>query len=365
MRWPWKRSSTDKHLVISWSGQTFAYVLATGNAAKGVTVLESGVRRDCSDDFQEVVNNLKAFNLENLKVSVMLRPSQYQLLQIESPSVAPDELRAAARYQIRDMLDIPIDEVTLDLIRVGDGQKKGAAHLFVVATPTVVIRNVLDLCQAMHWTASVIDIHETAQRNLQTALSAHHGRINQAQAALVWVDEFQTVLTISANGELFYARRFDLSQGLTADFQNAAINAPEQFLEPVPEFSDSINYESEYEESAAYLDSHNTFTPKYIAPPTPLDDVWNENQAERFLTELKRSFDLWDRLWPSMPLGAMWLYAGTRTEDLATWLSPELGQKVQPMDVKFLFPGFEVPAADEALCLPLLGILLRTEGRTF
>jgi len=97
----------------------------------------------------------------------------------------------------------------------------------------------------------------------------------------------------------------------------------------------------------------------------PFENIWNNNQAQRFLTELKRSFDLWERVWPSMPLGAMWLYATTRSEDLVNWLSPELGQKVQPMDVKLLFPDFEVSAADEALCVPLLGILLRTEARSF
>ena len=142
MRWPWKISANDKHLVISWSGQTLAYVLACGNAVNGYTVLESAVKRDCAVDLRELASDLKAFNLDGLEVSVMLRPGQYQLLQIESPTVAPDELRAAAHYQIRDMLDIPIDEVRLDLMRVGDGQQKGAAQLFVVANPMVVIRNV-------------------------------------------------------------------------------------------------------------------------------------------------------------------------------------------------------------------------------
>ena len=363
MRWPWKISANDKHLVISWSGQTLAYVLACGNAVNGYTVLESAVKRDCAVDLKELASDLKAFNLDGLEVSVMLRPGQYQLLQIESPTVAPDELRAAARYQIRDMLDIPIDEVRLDLIRVGDGQQKGAAQLFVVATPMVVIRNVLDLCKAMRWKASVIDIHEMAQRNLQTALAGRNGNTTQAQPALVWVDEFQAVLTISANGELFNTRRFDFLQGLSAGFWDTDINAA--FVESHFGFSGSVGDELGYSKTGIPSKINMDVTNQYIGASTPVDNIWSDNQAQRFLMELKRSFDLWERLWPSMPLGAMWLHAGRSSEELATWLSPKLEQKVQLMDVKLLFSDFNVSVDDEALCLPLLGILLRTENRTF
>lgn len=363
MRWSLKRSAGDRHLVISWSGQTLAYVLVCGNAAKGYTVLQAAVKRNCVADLKELVGDLKAFNLEGLNVSIVLRPGQYQLLQIESPAVAPDELRAAARYQIRDMLDIPIDEVRLDFMRVGDGQHKGAAQLFVVATPTAVIRNVLDLCKVMRWKPSVIDIHEMAQRNLQTALTARIGNTAQAHPALVWVDEFQAVLTICADGELFNTRRFDFLQGLSNGFPNIGTKA--LVVKTNLDVSEFIDYQPGDDELGNSSKNGNDGTSQYITPLTQADNVWNDGQLQRFLMELKRSFDLWERIWPGMPLGAMWLHAGRKSEDLAAWLSPKLEQKVQLVDVSLLFPDFKVQANDEALCLPLLGILLRTENRTF
>ena len=355
MRWPWKREGAKKHLVLSWSGQTLAYVLACGEGAKGHTVLGSGVKRDCSNDFRQVVKDLQAFDLEGLEVKVLLRPDQYQLLEIKAPAVAPDELRAAVRFKIRDMLDFPIDEVTLDLMRAGDGRHEGPAQLFAVAARNSLIRDVLDLCHAMRWTVLVIDIHEMAQRNLQTALVARHGNLNQAHAALFWVDELHTVLTISANGELFYTRRFNLLQGLSEAAYDSGMNAaalvPGLAVEsPVP-----MSYEMEPQESR--------FFPT-ISPPLPADGPWNDSQSQRFLAELRRSFDFWERTWPGMPLAWVWLNAGASSARLARWLGPELEQEVLPMDIKWLFPDFEVPAADEALCLPLLGVLLRTENRT-
>lgn len=220
IRWLRRRQAPKDHLVVSWSGQTLAYVLARGNVDLGYEVLKSGVERqgevNLSGGLDDMVRRLKALSLDGLPVSVMLRPEQYQLLRIRAPAVAPDELRAAARFQILKMLDTHIDDVTIDVMRVGDGRARGAGHLgghlFVVAARRMVIREVLDLCDAMRWNVSVIDIQETAQRNLQTALAIieGQGRRGRASAALVLLDPLQAVLTICAEGELFYARRFDL-----------------------------------------------------------------------------------------------------------------------------------------------------------
>lgn len=363
MYWPWRRSSLNKHLVISWSGQTLAYVLAHGNAANGFTIHESGVKRNCAVNIKELVNDLRAFNLDDLEVRVMLRPGQYQLLQIESSVVEPAELRAAARYQIKDMLDIPVDEVRLDFVRVGDGQHKGTAQFFVVATPIAVVENMLDLCKSMRWKLSIIDIHEMAQRNLQTALTARGGDITQAHPALIWVDEFHAVLTISANGEMFNTRRFDFLQGLSAGFEEIYIKSSS--VASKKSFFEVIDYESRIGESDVSSKILSDGADQYSSSSTLVNDIWADSQLQRFLMELKRSFDLWERVWPSMPLGALWLDAGCKTKDLAEWLRPRLEQNVQPMDVKLLFPDFEVLGADESLCLPLLGMLLRVENRIF
>ena len=63
-----------------------------------------------------------------------------------------------------------------------------------------------------------------------------------------------------------------------------------------------------------------------------------------------------------MPLGGLKVYAGERSGELAKWLSTQLAQPVVALDVKAFFPGFEGAAINEqALCLPLLGVLMRSE----
>lgn len=348
MRWPWGHKSSLNQLVVSWSGQTLAFVLARLRPDGTHEVLKLGVERQAADSSEDFMHRLQALGLRGLATQVMLRPEQYQLLQIDAPAVAPEELRSAARYQIREMLTAHVDDVTLDVMPVGDGESKNPGHLFVMAATNAVIRGVLALAEAMRWAVAVIDVQETAQRNLQSALAARAGVADHASAALVLVQGQQAVLTISANEELFYTRRFELPEGfLVAPWGAAGTSV----AAPIDAFSPVDEYVPNYSGMA-------------LAQPALAAAAEADDAAQRLLVEVQRSLDVWDRSWSSMPLGAMYVHAGERSDELAKWLGAQLGQTVWPMDVDALFPGFaQGAAADRSLCLPLLGVLLRHESR--
>ncbi|QTN26494.1 hypothetical protein HZ993_14275 [Rhodoferax sp. AJA081-3] len=349
MRWPWKRKSSQDQLVVSWSAGTFAFVRARAGADGVFALQQMGIERQGADSKEDFVRRLQALGLKGLAAHSMLRPEQYQLLQIDAPPVAPEELRAAARFQIREMVNVHIDDITLDVMQVGDGQQKGPNNLFVVAAKNEVVREVIALGDALNWEISVIDIQETAQRNLQSALAQQDGRLERADAALLITDELQAVLTISANEELFFTRRLDLPQGFLgmqwgSTHDVAAEGIPDGFT-PV----------SEYVPEYAGGGSNSAATSS---------DQGDAERIQRFVVEVQRSLDLWDRTWSSMPLGGLRVYAGERSPELATWLSRELGQTVSAMNLGASFPGLDTMAlADQTYCLPLLGVLLRTESR--
>lgn len=352
MRWPFKRRVSTDQWVVSWSGQTLCYVRARPADANTFQIRQLGVEAQGSDSKELFVQRLQALGLKGAQVVVMLRPEQYQLMQIDTPPVAPEELRSASRYQIRDMVDVHIDDVTLDVMKVGDGQHKGAEHLFVVAATNAVIREALDLGDALQWNVRVIDIQETAQRNLQTVLSQPAGPAVLAEAALVVSAGQQALLTISANEELFYTRRLDLPNGfmdLAWGADDGAGAAPEGFT-PVGE------YVPDYSAGTA------AFGADYMVAGAGAGGAGDA--AQRVLVEVQRSLDLWDRTWSSLPLAGLKVYAGTRSQELATWLSREMGQTVSTLEITDLFTGLEAFAPDQvAACAPLLGVLLRNETR--
>jgi len=356
MRWPWQRSRSADQWVLSWSGQVLAFVHAKRLSEGTFQVLSMGVESQGGDDQGAFVKRLQGMGLKGAQATIMLRSEQYQLLQIDTPAVPPEELRAAARYQVREMLQTHVDDVTIDVMRVGDGQHKGSGHSFVVAATNQVVKEALDLANAVGCEVSVIDIQESAQRNLQTALTQGDGTLARANAALILDDAHQAVLTIAANEELFYTRRFDLPEGfLTGTWgQSIEVVAPVDGFTPVEEYVPDYagvgtSYGQDYSDSRA---------PALAASGgTSADD----ERSQRLVVEIQRSLDVWDRTWSSLPLNGLRVFAGDRSLELAQWLTQQLGQSVTAMDVSTLFTGFEAARSqDQAMCLPLLGILLRT-----
>lgn len=339
MRWPWKRRRQSDPMVVSWSGETLAYVRAHLREDGLYQVLQFGVERQGPDSPDEFAKRLNGLGLKGFDVHAMLRPEQYQLLQIDAPAVAPEEVRAAARWQIRDMVDMHMDDITLDVMRVGVGKVGMPGQLFVVVASNAVLTDVLRLGQSLQWNVPVVDIQETAQRNLQTMVARQEGRMERANAALMLVNEHQVLLTVAANGELYYSRRIDLGPGFTGKTWAPAPAPAQAEATPAP-----------------------MGVQEYV--PASATDAADDDVTQRFVVEVQRSLDVWDRTWSDLPLDGLWVEAGARTGEMASWLSRELGFAVKPMVVDSLFPGFDRTSAQERmLCLPLLGVLLRTEDR--
>lgn len=355
MRWPWTRRHSGNQLIVSWTGGALSYVLAHANAQGVFDIKAAGVERRGDDSWEDFVDRLTAKGLRNVSVTGMLRPEQYQFLQIDAPKVPPEEMRAAARYMVKELVSAHIDDITLDVLKVGDGQHKGHEQLFVVAVANALVREMLDLSDRMKWDVRTIDVQETAQRNLQSALARKAQHADRADALLTVADDRQGILTISANDELFLTRRLDLPPGfMTMDWMGGAGASGAvvgQGFVPVSEYVPDYAVQG-----AAYGADYSAGSVDYSAA--------GQEPHQRVLVELQRSLDLWDRSWSALPLHSVRVAAGARSQEMAQWLTRDLGQPVQAMDVSALFPGWaDLPEGDRMECWPLLGVLLRTETR--
>lgn len=321
-----RRGRVDR-LVLAWDGQSLAFVQGHKNGVERYHIRRFGVLRPASyQDSAELLRQMAGAELQGQAVCVLLRPSQYQMLQVDAPAVPPEELKKAARWQIREMVTLHVDDLTLDVLKVGDDRVRASGSIFVVAAPNALVREVMGLAEAARCDLDVIDIQDLAQRNLQAALARQLGvPDSRAHAAIVMTDDSRALLTICAYGELFYTRRIDLGPG----FMQAPWGAPG------PDEAQGLSAAGPY-----------------------------EDRAQRLVIEIQRSLDLWDRTWPTLLLDRIFVQAGARTGELAAWLNRELGQAVIELDVTTLFPGFSGGSdADRQLCWPLLGLLLRVEER--
>src|SRR5256885_10413361 len=104
--------------------------------------------------------------------STMLRSGEYDMVLVEAPSVPRAEMKSALRWKVKDMVDYPMDEATIDFLDIplaeGGGTEGRIQQLYAVLARKEIIRQRIRKFDEAGIPLAVIDIPETAQRNIAT-----------------------------------------------------------------------------------------------------------------------------------------------------------------------------------------------------
>ena len=192
---------------------------------------------------------ISEFDLRRVPVSAVINASDYQIAQVQAPEVPRAELRAAARYSMRDSFDFPIDQATLDVFDLPEQNSSGNKRMcFAVATRGDAIAKMTSTFERQFRRFDVIDIPELCQRNLASLLPQDAKGV----AFLLIRDDFAQ-LVLTRRGMLYVTRRFDFGvRGeLNGDSEAEANELP---LDPQMlslELQRSLDYyESHFDETA-------------------------------------------------------------------------------------------------------------------
>ena len=150
--------------------------------------------------------------------TTLLGGAEYQLLAVEAPNVPPEELKAAVRWRLKEMLDFHVDDATIDVLDI-PVDKNGAGRartMFVVAARNSVIELRQKLFSEARIDLSVIDLPEMAQRNI-SALLETEGR----GLGLLSFNADGGLLTVTYAGELYLSRRIDVTLAQLSDADQA------------------------------------------------------------------------------------------------------------------------------------------------
>jgi MSHA biogenesis protein MshI len=123
--------------------------------------------------------------------------------------VPADELRTAVRWRLKDLLDFPVTDATIDVFDIpvdANAPVRPQHNLFAVAARNAVIGPRQKLFDQARVALEVIDIPEMAQRNLSAMLEPE-GR----GVALLSFGHDGGLLTVSYKGELYLSRRIDIA----------------------------------------------------------------------------------------------------------------------------------------------------------
>lgn len=156
---------------------------------------------------------VKEQHLGGSRFTTLLAPDEYQILMVEAPEVPAEEMKMAIRYQIKDSLNYPVDEVMVDAVRIPGGRNDAThPHIYVVAAANAVLQKRVSLFEDAGLELAVIDVPEMAQRNI----AALYETPGQGLVMLMF-DESGGLLTFTCDGELYLSRRLEISAGQLRD----------------------------------------------------------------------------------------------------------------------------------------------------
>jgi MSHA biogenesis protein MshI len=237
-----------------------------------------------TDEANGLAKFAQEMRVGRFKCAALLRPGDYQILLVEALEVPKEEIKDAMRWKIKDLIDYPPTEATIDTLDIPppEGQNARNHMMFAVAAKNEVIQGAMRRCEKSRVPLSVIDIPETAQRNVAALYEAD----DRALGMIYFADEWG-LLTVNFRAELYLARRFDV--GLRQLLAEAS----------------------------------------------------RESALERVTVEIQRTLDHFDRQFRSIPVAKVLFAPGPDTAAVAELVKTRLGMEVQQIDLREVidFPG--------------------------
>lgn len=234
----------------------------------------------------------------------------YSLLLIEAPEVPPDELRAAVRWHIRELIDFHVDDAVLDVFDApASGARGTRTHLYVVVSRSNDVKQLADRLQDAGVGLGVIDIPELALRNVAAQLP------EDAQGvALLYFGAQRGLIALCRNQTLYLARTLDIGQ--------------ERIQEAVTDG-----------QTAGLFDA--------------------------LALEVQRSLDYYDRTFQQAPITQLVIAPlGEPVPELIDGLRSNLGLQARMLDLKEVVDGADKLSPTEASrCLLAIGAALRVESK--
>lgn len=163
----------------------------------------------CAFEPGEAVRSLAAtvrqLPSKKLPAISVLPVASYNLLLVEAPDVPVDELRAAVRWRIKDLIDFHVDDAVIDVFQM-PAQGRGGVNqmMYAVAARAEFVRGQIETLESVGLKLDVIDIPELALRNVAAALE-HDG---EGVALLHLADDFGILLLVR-QGVLYLTRRIE------------------------------------------------------------------------------------------------------------------------------------------------------------
>lgn len=152
---------------------------------------------------------IAGMNLARSQCNFVLSPRDYNVYLVEAPAVEADELKAAVRWKIKDLIDIPAEDAVIEVFPVPDDAFKGRSRmLYAVVAVKSRVEQIIELARRAELELVSIDIPEMAMRNLVQQFANDDNGL-----AFLSLRESGSCMNLSRLGSLYLTRRINTQSG--------------------------------------------------------------------------------------------------------------------------------------------------------
>jgi len=326
-------------LSVDDSRVAFAHVQRVGGGVLRLDALTIDQGANDEEWAQQLVAGVKSIDPAQSRVTSVLPNDSYQLLLVEVPNVPASEINSAARWQIKDLLDFPVDDTVVELFKMPEQSTRDANPMaYAVATRRSSIREHTELLQAAGFALDIIDIPELCTRNVATLLPQDADGV-----AFFHFTETHGILTITRQGVLYLIRRFDIGRSAIKSAATVDVTPAELEISTMLQIAKSPDDYDSY--SGVTADSTRT------------------ELVSAIVLEIQRSLDYYEGHFDCGPPTELVLAPGSDIGGLAKMLNEQLGLTVSNLDFNKLFEMQSVLSPNEqGACLLAVGAALRSES---
>ena len=206
-----RKSSTVAALVNDEIGTAIVSVQNIGKPNVSLQKCEFIPSKSGKNDVEK--SNFKTLGLDKYECSTLLNIGEYQLLVVDAPEVPPQELKAAVRWIIQDLIDFHVDDAVIDVFSAPPGGPAGTREqMYVVVARDSTIRDKIYDLENSGANLKVIDIPELAMRNLAARLPE-----DESGLVTLYFTEQQCLITLTHKATLFLTRTVDFNYNFLSD----------------------------------------------------------------------------------------------------------------------------------------------------
>ncbi len=203
MIWPFqkKTASNAQRVAVQLAGDQLHIVISGANTSAGTLEAPAGL-----PTAGELQNFVHSNGLEGAQTRVLLGFADYQMLLVEAPPVAEEELAEALKWKVKDLLSQPLEQSLVDGFMLPQDAFRGRQKMaYAVSTRRERLQALVDTLQDAGLVVESVTVGEVSLLPLFANLDEH-------PALVLVVGEGGGFLSMVANRAIYLVRKLDASR---------------------------------------------------------------------------------------------------------------------------------------------------------